>query len=149
MIFLGCDHAGFKAKQAAIKFLEKKKIEFKDLGAFNDEKSDYPDYCFPVARSVANKKNSFGLLFCGSGEGAVICANKVKGIRAALVFNDYTAIQPREHEDANIACFAARIHSQKQILKWIELFLKTKPSNAQRHKKRVKKINEFEKKWLK
>lgn len=149
MIFVGSDHAGFRMKEAVKKMLDARGHSFKDLGAFDESESDYPDYCFPVAQAVAKEK-SLGLLFCGSGEGAVVCANKVKGVRAALVFDDYTARQCREHDDCNIACFATRIHSEKQVLKWVESFLAAKMiADVPRYARRVKKIEDFEKKWLK
>src|SRR3989338_4825862 len=86
--YTGSDHAGFKTKEALKKHLEKKKIEVFDVGAFNEEKTDYPDFAQKVALRVAEEKGSFGLLFCGTGIGMSITANKIKGIRAANPFDE-------------------------------------------------------------
>ncbi len=143
-IFVGADHAGFKLKEDIIKYLKKSKIEFKDFGTLNDVRVDYPDFALKVAESVAQKKNSFGVLICGTGTGMVVAANKVKGIRAALIYDDYTAKMAREHNNSNIACLRGRKFPIKKALRILKVWLKTDFSGESRHKKRLEKISKYE-----
>jgi len=141
MIYLGADHAGFSLKEKIKRFLDKKKIEYKDLGAHKLKKNDdYPDHAFKVAKAVAKDKGSRGILFCGTGTGEVIAANKVKGIRAAVAYDDYSAKMSRDHNDTNILGVRSRGFSENKAKKIISLWLKTKFSGAERHKRRLKKI---------
>ena len=147
MIYLGADHAGFRLKENVKKFFDNKRIEYKDLGALKlEEKDDYPDYAFKVAKAVSKDKSSKGILFCGTGTGEVIAANKVKGIRAAVAYDDYSAKMSRDHNDANILGIRSRGFSENKAKKIISLWLKTKFSGAARHKRRIKKISNFERK---
>lgn len=139
-IAIGSDHAGFKLKEIIKAYLKRKKIEFKDYGAFNEQSVDYPDLAFPVARAVANNEFDRGLLICGSGVGMAIAANKVKGIRAVLAHDTYIAKQSREHGDCNVLCLAGRKLTKAKATKIVDTWLKTEFSNDERHLRRIKKI---------
>ena len=138
-IFISSDHAGFKLKEVIKTFLERKKINFQDLGPKNDNSVDYPDYAHKVARKVKVNKNHIGILVCGSGTGMNIAANKHKNIRAAQCFNIKSTKLSRLHNDANIITLGSRLISKKNALKFVELFLDTKFDGG-RHLKRVRKI---------
>ena len=138
-LFLGSDHAGFKLKEEIKKFLDKQKTEYEDLGVFSDEPSDYPDIAYKLAEKVA-KTNSKGILMCGTGIGESIVANKVKGVRAANCFNEYTAQKSREHNDSNVLCLGARVLSADDSKKIIRAWLETEFSSEERHKRRLSKI---------
>ena len=138
-ISIGADHGGFKLKEEIKDHLKKRKIAFKDLGTFSEESVDYPDIGKRVARAVASKKYKFGILVCGTGLGMSMVANRVKGIRAALCHNVYTAKMSRAHNDANILCLGGRVLKKALALKIVDAFLKT-PFEGGRHLRRVKKI---------
>ncbi len=142
--YLGADHAGYKAKEALKKYLNRKGIGTMDLGAFSIGRVDYPDFALKVAKKVAKDKKGYGLLVCGTGIGMSITANKVKGIRAANPFNAYTARVAKEHNDANIICLGGRTYSIEQAKKILGAFIKAKRPSGTRHKKRVKKISGIE-----
>ena len=109
MIAIGSDHGGFSLKKELTAYLEKKGIEYKDFGTHSDASCDYPDVAIPVAEAVAAGEYRFGILICGTGIGMSIAANKVKGIRAALCHDVYSAKMTRLHNDANVLCCGARI----------------------------------------
>ena len=138
-IFISSDHAGFKLKEEIKSHLSKKKISFKDMGPFNDERVDYPDYAHKVARKVMTNKNNVGILVCGSGMGMNIAANRHKNIRAAQCFNLKSTKLSRLHNDANIITLGSRLLSKKLALNCVIAFLKTKFEGG-RHLKRIKKI---------
>ena len=143
--FVGSDHAGFKIKEALKKLLEKKGIETADLGTFDENSVDYPDIAMKVARNVSGKKDVFGLLVCGTGIGMAIAANKMKGIRAANPFDAYTAKVSREHNDANVICLGGRAYTAARAKKILSSFLSARPSEDERHMRRVEKIERMEK----
>ncbi len=138
-IFISSDHAGFKLKLLVKSYLQKKKINFQDLGPLDTSRVDYPDFAHKVARKVKNNKNYVGILICGSGTGMNIAANKHKNIRAAQCFDLKSTKLSRLHNDANIITLGARIISKKNALKFIGVFLSTKFEGG-RHLKRIKKI---------
>ncbi len=145
-IFLGSDHAGFKLKEEIKKFLDKSGYKYNDLGAYTGENStDYPETALKVAQKVA-KHNSMGILMCGTGIGEAIVANKVKGIRAANCFNEYTARMSREHNDSNVLCLGARVLNKKIAKKIAKVWLETGFSNKARHGRRVRQIENIERK---
>ena len=145
-LFIGADHAGFKAKEKLKKFLFKKGIDFEDLGAsIYDKIDDYTDFAVAVAEKVANNKGSKGILICGTGIGSSIVANKIKGIRAAVVYDKYTAIKSRQDNDANILSLRGRRSCFWKIKKLASLWLNTEFSNIDRHKRRLQKIKTIEK----
>ena len=125
-IFIGCDHAGFQTKLSIIEFLESKfpQFQIENCGCNSQERTDYTIYSKAVAENVAKNQNSVGILICGSGIGVSMAANKKKNVRAALIYNNEVASLARQHNNANIACFAARMFSHQQINQMLELFLK-------------------------
>jgi len=142
MIYIGADHAGYDTKKAIKKFLDKKKIPYIDVGTNKPKKTDdYPDYAKAVGRQVMKGKDNQGILICGSGVGMVIAANKVKGVRAAYVYDRYTAVKSREDNDANVIALRGHGFSKKKAIELVNVWMKTPFSNKVRHKKRVDKIN--------
>ena len=138
-IFISSDHAGFKLKEDIKSHLSKKKLSFQDLGPFNDDRVDYPDYAHKVARKVKTNKNNVGILVCGSGMGMNIAANRHKNIRAAQCFNLKSTKLSRLHNDANIITLGSRLLNKKLALSCVNIFLNTKFEGG-RHSKRIKKI---------
>lgn len=143
-LLLGSDHAGFHLKQELKAFLKNKKIPFQDLGPKTyNPKDDYPDFAKLVAKKVIKNKTK-GVLICGNAEGICIAANKIKGARAAVLYDNYTAKTSRLDDNANIACLRGRKFPHKKATKILLTFLKTKFSNKQRHKRRIKQIKKLE-----
>ncbi len=139
-VALGSDHAGFKLKEIIKNYLKRKKIEFEDFGTHSEESVDYPDYAFPVAEAVARGEFDRGILTCGSGVGATIVANKVKGIRAVNAYDTYTAKQSRQHGDCNVLCLAGKKLARAKATKIVDIWLKTEFSGEERHLRRIRKI---------
>jgi len=138
-IFLSSDHAGYKLKEFIKIHLDKKKINYTDLGPFNSERVDYPDYAHKVAKKVKTDKKHIGILVCGSGMGMNIAANRHKNIRAAQCFNLKSTKLSRLHNDANIITLGSRLLTKKNALNCVGVFLNTKFEGG-RHSKRIKKI---------
>ena len=139
-VAIGSDHAGFKAKEIIKAYLKRKKIEFKDFGTTSEESVDYPDFGYPVARAVARGEFDRGILICGSGVGMTIVANKVKGIRAVLAHDTYTAKQSRQHGDCNVLCLAGGKLTKAKLTKIVDVWLKADFSGEERHLRRIRKI---------
>jgi ribose 5-phosphate isomerase B len=138
-IAIGADHGGYRLKEEIKAYLKRRKISFKDFGSFSEESVDYPDIGKKVAKAVASKKYKFGILVCGTGLGMSMVANKVKGIRAALCHNVYTAQMSRAHNDANVLSLGGRVLKKALALKIVDAFLKTAFEGG-RHLRRVRKI---------
>ena len=138
-IFISSDHAGFKLKEEIKTHLSKKKLSFQDLGPFNDDRVDYPDYAHKVAKKVKSNKSNVGILVCGSGMGMNIAANRHKNIRAAQCFNLKSTKLSRLHNDANIITLGSRLLTKKLAINCVNTFLNTKFEGG-RHSKRIKKI---------
>tara|TARA_B100000902_G_C26951261_1_gene735935 strand:+ start:70 stop:495 length:426 start_codon:yes stop_codon:yes gene_type:complete len=138
-IFISSDHAGFRLKEIIKIYLNKKKLNYWDLGPNNENSVDYPDFAHKLARKVKISKENIGILVCGSGTGMSIAANKHKNIRAAQCFNIKSAKLSRLHNDANIITLGSRLLSKKNALSCVGVFLKTKFEGG-RHLKRIKKI---------
>ena len=138
-ISIGNDHAGVDYKQAIIKHLENKGNTLNNYGTNVLESVDYPDFIHPVAKSVQEGKVDFGIIICGSGNGAAMTANKHQKVRAALCWTKEIAKLARQHNDANILSLPARYLSLPQALQMVDVFLSTK-FEAGRHKNRVDKI---------
>jgi ribose 5-phosphate isomerase B len=138
-IFVSSDHAGFKLKEEIKSYLSKKKLSFQDLGPFNDDRVDYPDYAHKVAKKVKANKSYVGILVCGSGMGMNIAANRHKNIRAAQCFNLKSTKLSRLHNDANIITLGSRLLTKKLAINCVNTFLNTKFEGG-RHLKRIKKI---------
>ncbi|MFO7969854.1 MAG: ribose 5-phosphate isomerase B [Candidatus Izemoplasmatales bacterium] len=143
-IAIGSDHAGYEFKDAIKKHLREKGIEVLDFGPNNDEASDYPDYAKIVAEKVSqDPEYDLGILICGTGIGMSIAANKVKGIRAALISTKFTAESAKVHNHANVITFGSRVSKIEEVLEFIDIFLEADYSEEFRHKRRVKKMDEI------
>lgn len=137
MIAIGCDHGGFKLKQAVMKHLEERGLEYKDYGTYSDESCDYPVYGKAVANAVASGECDRGIIICGTGIGISIAANKIRGIRAALCGDCFSAEATRLHNDANILAMGARVVGEGLALKIVDTFLDTPFSGDERHRRRI------------
>jgi ribose 5-phosphate isomerase B len=149
-IYIGTDHAGFELKEELKKFLKDLGCEVEDKGAYEfNREDDYPDFILPVVKAVAEDiardLDSRGIVIGGSGQGEAIVANKVKNIRAAVVYDEYSAKMSREHNDANIVSLGTRTLSADKAKKLVKLWLETPFSNEERHKRRIEKIKTIEK----
>ena len=142
MITIGCDHGGYQLKQEIIKYLEEQNIAYKDYGCYDEASVDYPVYAKKVANAVASKEAEKGILICGTGIGISIAANKVKGVRAALCHDCFSAQATREHNDANIVAMGARVIGPGLAVKIVDIFLHTPFSNDERHVRRIAQIEE-------
>ncbi len=142
MIALGCDHGGYELMQEVKKHLEERGLEYKDYGTYSKESCDYPVYGKAVANAIVSGECDKGILICGTGIGISIAANKVKGIRAAVVSDTFSAQATREHNDANIIAFGGRVVGAGLALKIVDTFLDTPFSNGERHKKRIAQIED-------
>lgn len=137
MVALGSDQAGYELKQEIIKYLEDKGLEYKDYGSYNADPVDYPVYGKLVGNAVADGECEKGILICGTGIGISIAANKIKGVRAALCSDCFSAEATRLHNDANIVAFGARVVGPGLAVKIVDTFLNTEFSGAERHVRRV------------
>lgn len=142
MIAIGCDHGGYYLKQGIIEFLKKSGYEYNDFGTYSDESCDYPEYAKKVAHAVADGKCEKGIIICGTGIGVSMAANKVKGIRAALVHDCFSAKATREHNDANVLTMGARVIGPGLAEEIVKIFLETPFSNEERHIRRINQIEE-------
>jgi ribose 5-phosphate isomerase B len=140
MIAIGADHAGYALKEKIKELLTSLRIEFKDFGTTSTESTDYPDYAHSVAQAVSNGEAERGILFCGTGIGMAITANKHTGIRAANVESLESARLSREHNDANILALGARVTPPDLAKEIVKVFLATKFEGG-RHQRRVDKIH--------
>ena len=143
MIAIGSDHGGFALKQEIMKHLEAAGYAYKDYGTYTADSCDYPVYGEAVARAVAGGEAERGILICGTGIGISISANKVKGIRAALCGDCYSAEMTRRHNDANILALGARVLGPGLALKIVDTFLATEFEGG-RHARRVALISDIE-----
>ena len=144
MIYIGADHRGFRLKEEISKWLETQHYEFRDLGAIKyDKDDDYPDITFKVAETVAIE-GAKGILICGSGAGASIAANKVKGIRAGLCTSEKQAKAARNDDDINILCLTSDSVSVEENLKTVAVFLATTFGSEERYIRRINKIKKYE-----
>lgn len=137
MIALGCDHGGYELMQEVIKHLEERGLEYKNFGCYNTESVDYPVYGQAAAKAVASGECDKGIIICGTGIGISISANKIKGIRAALCHDCFSAQATREHNDANMLAMGARVIGPGLALKIVDIFLDTPFSNDERHVRRI------------
>jgi ribose 5-phosphate isomerase B len=143
-IALGADHAGYPLKLAVAKHLANHGHEVLDLGTDSEESVDYPPYCAGVGRAVVSGEADFGIVLGGSGQGEAIAANKVRGVRAALCQNEYTARLAREHNNANVLALGARILAPIFALAIVDVFLSASFQGG-RHERRLGQITEIEK----
>ncbi len=144
-IGIAADHGGYELKEKLKKSLEKE-YELTDFGAHQfDPDDDYPDFVYPLAQAVSSAKVERGIAICGSGVGACIVANKVKGVRAALINETYSAHQGVEHDDMNVICIGARVIGDTYAQEIIRAFLHAAYTGEARHQRRLKKLNQIEK----
>jgi ribose 5-phosphate isomerase B len=144
-IAVAADHAGFEAKQSLVRELERLGHEVQDFGADSAEASDYPDHAIPAARAVADGKADRAILVCGNGIGMGMTANRIPGVRAAVVYSDTSAEATRRHHDSNALCLGAREFPLEKLLDWVRIWLET-PSDGGRHERRVSKFEALERK---
>lgn len=148
MFTIASDHGGLELKEAVKKFLGKLGIECRDLGTFNNDSVDYPDFGEMVAREVSEGKVEKGILVCGTGIGMSIVANKFPGVRAALINDEFTARMSKEHNDANIIVLGGRVLTPESACRMVEIWLSTDFEGG-RHQKRLDKIRQIEKELFK
>lgn len=142
-IAIGCDHGGYELKETVKKHLIEKGIEVKDFGTLTGEAVDYPDIAVPVAEAVLTDEFDFGILICGTGIGISIAANKVKGIRCALVSEEFSARATRQHNNANILAMGGRTTGPSLAVSIVDAFLSAEFEGG-RHQKRIDKISAIE-----
>lgn len=143
-VYIAADHAGYKLKEYLKKYFIKKNIHFVDLGAYSDKKQDdFPDFAVKVAKKISKDKKSKGILICGTGTGMVMAANRIKGARAALAYDKYSAVMSRRDNDANILCLRGRETSFENQKKIVNYWLGTDFSNIARYKRRIKKLEKI------
>lgn len=144
-IYIASDHAGFDAKEEIKNILEEEGCVYDDLGPYTGKNSvDYPIYAKKVCEKVICDEGSFGVLICGSGTGMQIAANKINGIRAAFAYDSYSAEMARKDNDANVLTLRSREFDHLKYAEIIKIFLKTKFSGEERHKKRIEEIFKLE-----
>ena len=146
-IGIAADHGGFELKEILLPYLKSLGHEVKDFGAYEvDKLDDYPDLIIPLSKAVANKEVERGIAVCGSGVGASVVANKIPGVRAALINDPFSAHQGVEDDDLNIMCLGGRITGFMVAQEFVKNFLDSKFSNAERHQRRLNKVIELERK---
>ena len=144
-IHIGSDHAGFDLKQALVEHLSSAGHHVTDHGADHlDPQDDYPGFCFEVGLATAADSGSLGVVIGGSGNGEQIAANKVRGVRAALAWNEDTATLARQHNDANVVSVGARQHSTEEATHLVDVFLATPFSGDARHLRRIQAVSAYE-----
>lgn len=143
MIAIASDHGGYELKRGVIDYLKAKGIEYKDFGCYNTDSCDYPDIALGTCKSVIKGECEKALLFCGTGIGISIAANKVAGIRAACCSDIFSAKFTRLHNDANVLCLGGRVVGIGLALELVETFLNTEFEGG-RHIKRIEKITAIE-----
>ena len=142
MIAIGSDHGGFELKKKLMEHLSERGLEYKDFGTYSSASCDYPVYAKAVANAVASGECDRGIIICGTGIGVSITANKVRGIRAALCGDSFSAEATRQHNDANVLCMGARVVGEGLALKIADTFLDTPFSNDERHIRRISMIED-------
>ena len=143
-IALGCDHGGFELKQEIVALLNELKVEYTDFGTHSQDAVDYPDYAFKVAEGITTGEFDRGILICGTGIGISIAANKVKGIRCALVHDVFSAKATREHNDSNVLAMGGRVIGPSLARLIVETWLGAEFMGAH-HSNRIDKIKKYEK----
>lgn len=146
---IAADHAGFHLKTVVVDFLKKLGQEVNDLGTYSDEPVDYPDYARKVAQEILHKKAEKGILICGSGVGACAAVNKFPGIRAGICHDTFSAHQGVEDDDMNVLCLGARVIGPELAKEIVRSWLSASFSGAERHRRRLGKIDQIEKEFMK
>ena len=143
MLAIGSDHGGYELKQAVMKHLAERGMEYRDYGTYSSESCDYPDFGEAVGRAVASGECERGIVICGTGIGISIAANKVRGVRCALCGDCYSAEMTRRHNDANVLAMGARVLGEGLALKIVDTFLDT-GFDGGRHTRRIEKLAAIE-----
>jgi ribose 5-phosphate isomerase B len=144
-VYIGADHAGYELKNHVVSWLKEHGHEVTDCGPFvYDAEDDYPPFVLRAAEGVVNDPGSLGVVIGGSGNGEQIAANKVRGVRAALAWSEETARLSREHNDANVISLGARMHTPQEAARFVEVFLGTPYSGAERHGRRIAQLASYE-----
>ena len=144
-IAIGADHGGFPLNERVIQELSEQGHELLDLGTHDGSiPDDYPDYAKQVGEAVQSGTAEIGILICGSGVGASVAANKLRGVRAALCGDTYSAHQSREHDDCNVLCLGARVVGEELALDIVRALVAAKFTGEDRHKRRIAKIKAME-----
>ena len=143
-VALGADHAGFGLKNEIEQHLRKAGHEVVDLGTYDEQPVDYPDYARAVGEAIVDDVAQRGIVVCGSGVGASVAANKLPGVRAAVCHDGYSAHQGVEHDDMNVLCLGARIVGSALALDLVDAFLGAEFSNEDRHVRRLIKVKAIE-----
>ncbi len=146
IVVLAADHAGYEIKEYIKTILNEMSYQFEDVGTYNKNSVDYPDYAEKMALQVVNSDNKVGILACGTGIGAAIVANKIPGIRAALVNSEQEALLSIEHNHANVLVLGGRPFDREKVKKIISAWFQAEFQGG-RHERRVKKIEHIEKKY--
>ena len=144
IVAVACDHAGFPLKRSILEAVRAAGDEPLDLGTDSEAPVDYPDTAAAVGRAVLRGAATRGILICGSGVGAAVAANKLKGIRAGVCHDTYSARQAVEHDDANVLSLGARVIGEALAVELVQAFLKARFSGEERHVRRLKKIEALE-----
>jgi ribose 5-phosphate isomerase B len=140
-IAIGADHAGYHLKQDILEYVRYLGYDCEDFGTNSTEAVDYPDVALKVAQTVSQGKADRAILLCGTGVGVSISANKVRGIRAAVCNDTFTAHESRAHNDANILCMGGRVIGSGVARDIVKIWLETRFSQGERHSRRVAKMN--------
>ncbi|MFJ4921954.1 ribose-5-phosphate isomerase [Streptomyces sp. NPDC088725] len=144
-VYLGSDHAGYELKNHLVEWLTAQGHEPVDCGPHvYDVQDDYPPFCLRTAERTVADPGSLGIVIGGSGNGEQIAANKVKGVRAVLAWSEETAELGREHNNANVISIGCRMHTQEEATSFVDIFLKTPHSGAERHARRIEMLTEYE-----
>ena len=144
-IAVAADHAGFPLNERVIEELRAVGHEIEDFGTHDGTlPDDYPDYALAVGRAVQNGTTEIGILICGSGVGAAVAANKLRGVRAALCADTYSARQSREHDDCNVLCLGARVVGSELAMELVRAFVAARFNGEERHRRRLAKVNDIE-----
>ena len=141
---IGCDHGGFDLKTIVIAYLKEQGHEVKDYGCYDKSSIDYPDYVFPVAEATVRGEFDRGIVICTTGIGVSIAANKVLGVRCALVTDEYSARMTRDHNDTNMMALGAGVVGEMLALEIVDTWLDTPFSGAERHQRRIDKLMALE-----
>lgn len=149
-VFLGADHRGFHLKETLKEFLIAQGFAVHDKGAFEEDPTDdYPDFAYPVAKSVAEDADARGILLCGSGMGMDVVANKVRGVRATVGYSNEAVHHARAHDDVNVITFASDVLSDEEAKEFALTFLTTELDPAPRHQRRLEKVKHIESQEMK
>ena len=137
MIAIGSDHGGYGLKQEIMAHLKEQGVEYKDYGCYDEKSCDYPVYAKKVANAIVSGECEKGILICGTGIGMSMAANKIKGIRAALCGDCFSAQMTKEHNNANVLCLGARVIGSELAFRIADTFIDSKFSNDERHIRRI------------